>query len=68
MQTIIENRIDAAREQLDRVACSTTDDLGDVARDLGSLTIVCSYLLEIIAEQQRQIGQLEDVLRNLLEK
>jgi hypothetical protein len=59
MQTIIENRIQDARERLDDLAISTTDNLPDVAKQLGALTIACSQLLEIVAEQQRQIEVLE---------
>ena len=61
MATTIENRIEATNEALQR-ADSAARTLFDASKSLGALIIACSYLVEVVEEQQRQIERLEDVL------
>jgi len=67
MATIIENRIEATNEALQR-ADGVTRTLLDASKSLGALIIACGYLVEIIEEQQRQIERLENILQDSLER
>jgi len=65
MTTIIENRIEATNEALER-ADRVTNTFFDASKSLGAIVIACGYLVEIIEEQQCQIERLADVLQDSL--
>lgn len=66
MATVIENRIEAATEALQR-ADTVTRTLFDASKSLGAVIFACGYLVEIVEEQQRQIDRLQDELQNHME-
>ena len=66
MPTIIEKRIEAVNDSLQR-ADRVTKTLFDASQSLGALIFACGYLVEIIEEQQRAIERLQDVLQDHLE-
>jgi len=67
MTTIIENRIEATNDALQR-ADAPTRTIFDASKSLGAIIIACGYLVEIIEEQQCQIERLADVQQDSLER